>query len=53
MKVLVANLGSSSYKYRLFELVGCAPVGVASGKFERVEACFLFATVSLMLLSLR
>ncbi len=37
MKVLVANLGSTSYKYRLFELVGGAPVGVASGKFERVE----------------
>ncbi len=36
MKVLVANLGSTSFKYRLFEMEGEAARLLATGGFERV-----------------
>lgn len=36
MNVLIANLGSTSFKYRLYQLTGDAEVVIASGGFERV-----------------
>lgn len=36
MKVLVANLGSTSFKYRLFAMTGEGEACVAKGGFERV-----------------
>lgn len=36
MKVLVANLGSTSFKYRLFDMTGEGASMLASGGFERV-----------------
>jgi len=36
MKVLVANLGSTSFKYRLFDMSGEGALMLASGGFERV-----------------
>ena len=36
MKVLVANLGSTSFKYRLFEMGAKEEVLLASGGYERV-----------------
>ncbi|MDX2108975.1 MAG: acetate kinase [Verrucomicrobiota bacterium] len=36
MKVLVANLGSTSYKYRLFQMDGTDEVMLAKGGYERV-----------------
>lgn len=36
MKVLVANLGSTSFKYRLFDMTGEGASVLASGGFERV-----------------
>ncbi len=36
MKVLVANLGSTSFKYRLFEIDDTQAILLASGGFERV-----------------
>ncbi len=38
MKILVANLGSTSFKYRLFEMSDTAAELLASGGFERVTA---------------
>lgn len=38
MKVLVANLGSTSFKYRLFDMTGEGAAMLASGGFERVTA---------------
>ncbi len=37
MKILIANLGSTSYKYRLFELDGSAERLLAKGGYERVD----------------
>ncbi|MGE9292640.1 MAG: acetate kinase, partial [Puniceicoccales bacterium] len=37
MKILVSNLGSTSFKYRLFELDGVAETLLAKGGYERVE----------------
>jgi acetate kinase len=37
MKILVANLGSTSFKYRLFEMDGAREVALAKGGYERVE----------------
>lgn len=37
MKVLVANLGSTSFKYRLFEMDGEGERALAKGGYERVE----------------
>ncbi|MDP0494854.1 MAG: acetate kinase [Verrucomicrobiota bacterium JB024] len=37
MKILVSNLGSTSFKYRLFELGGGAETLLAKGGYERVE----------------
>lgn len=37
MNILVANLGSTSFKYRLFEMEGEREVVVAKGGYERVE----------------
>jgi acetate kinase len=37
MKILAANLGSTSFKYRLFEMDGEAESVVAKGGYERVE----------------
>jgi acetate kinase len=36
MKILVANLGSTSFKYRLFDMGGAGEVLLARGGFERV-----------------
>ena len=36
MKVLVANLGSTSFKYRLFEMVEGSEGLLAKGGYERV-----------------
>ncbi len=36
MKILIANLGSTSFKYRLFEMNDTAASQLASGGFERV-----------------
>lgn len=36
MKILVANIGSTSFKYRLFEMNGAAERVLASGGLERV-----------------
>ncbi|MGB0743209.1 MAG: acetate kinase, partial [Opitutales bacterium] len=36
MKVLVANLGSTSFKYRLFNMGAAEAVLLAKGGFERV-----------------
>lgn len=38
MKILVANLGSTSFKYRLFEIGGGQERVLAKGGYERVEA---------------
>lgn len=47
MKILVANLGSTSLKYRLFEFEGCQERMLARGGYERlsehssaINACF-------------
>jgi acetate kinase len=37
VKILVSNLGSTSFKYRLFELDGGAETLLAKGGYERVE----------------
>jgi acetate kinase len=37
MKILVANLGSTSFKYRLFETAGTDERVLAKGGYERVE----------------
>ena len=37
MNILVANLGSTSYKYTLFQAEGVALTAIANGKYERVE----------------
>lgn len=37
MKVLVANLGSTSFKYRLFDLSGTGEAMLTKGGYERVE----------------
>ena len=37
MKILVANLGSTSFKYRLYEMVGDEERSLAKGGYERVE----------------
>ncbi|MDP0499511.1 MAG: acetate/propionate family kinase [Verrucomicrobiota bacterium JB022] len=37
MKILVANLGSTSYKYTLFNATATGLDAVAKGKYERVE----------------
>lgn len=37
MNILVANLGSTSFKYRLFRFDGAAAAEVAKGGFERVH----------------
>ena len=37
MKILVANLGSTSFKYRLFEIDGAGAVLLAQGGYERVK----------------
>ncbi|WP_309381678.1 acetate/propionate family kinase [Cerasicoccus frondis] len=37
MKILVANLGSTSFKYRLYQLEGGAERLLAKGGYERVE----------------
>ena len=37
MKILVANLGSTSFKYRLFEMDAEGERAVAKGGYERVE----------------
>ena len=36
MKILIANLGSTSFKYRLFDMDADSAVQLASGGFERV-----------------
>ena len=36
MNILVANLGSTSFKYRLFRFTGEQPLAIAKGGFERV-----------------
>ncbi len=36
MNILVANLGSTSFKYRLFRFAGEQPLAIAKGGFERV-----------------
>src|SRR5438309_2339761 len=36
MKILVANLGSTSFKYRLYDLDGGAEVLLARGSVERI-----------------
>jgi acetate kinase len=36
VKILVANLGSTSFKYRLFEMAGASAEQLAEGGFERV-----------------
>lgn len=36
MKILVANLGSTSFKYRLFDMGGAGEILLAQGGFERV-----------------
>lgn len=37
MKILVANLGSTSFKYRLFEMSAGEELVLAEGSYERVE----------------
>jgi acetate kinase len=37
MKILVANLGSTSFKYRLYEMLGEDERALAKGGYERVE----------------
>jgi acetate kinase len=37
MKILVANLGSTSFKYRLYEMDGGSEHALAKGGYERVE----------------
>lgn len=37
MKLLVANLGSTSFKYRLFDIVDARETMLAKGGYERVE----------------
>ncbi|MBC2605218.1 acetate/propionate family kinase [Pelagicoccus albus] len=37
MKILIANLGSTSFKYRLFDMDGSSSSMIASGGFERVS----------------
>lgn len=36
MRILVANLGSTSYKYRLFDMAGDQPAMLAKGGYDRV-----------------
>ncbi|MEN8743076.1 MAG: acetate kinase, partial [Lentimonas sp.] len=36
MKILIANLGSTSFKYRLFEMSDTNATLLATGGFERV-----------------
>ncbi|NNJ85913.1 MAG: acetate kinase, partial [Akkermansiaceae bacterium] len=36
MHILIANLGSTSFKYRLYEIDGKSETVIASGGFERV-----------------
>ncbi|HBR93693.1 MAG TPA: acetate kinase, partial [Opitutae bacterium] len=36
MKILIANLGSTSFKYRLFDMSDSNAAQLASGGFERV-----------------
>lgn len=38
MNILVANLGSTSFKYRLFRMEGSEETQLASGGYERVES---------------
>ena len=37
MKILVANVGSTSYKYTHFEIEGATCIRLAKGAAERVE----------------
>ena len=47
MKILVANLGSTSFKYRLFDLSDAAEPVLARGAVERIGAASSLCTVHL------